>query len=58
MLDSCNFSSVNNRRSEDQDTKLAVITEITQESNVYLKILDKLIIMRCAQKMHICSEEE
>ena len=34
------------------------ITEITRVSNVYLKILDKLIILRCSQKMHICSEEE
>ena len=58
MLDNCNYSSVCNCRSEDQETLKAVITEITQVSNVYLKILDKLIIMRCSQKMHICSEEE
>jgi len=28
--------------------KLAVITEISQVLNVYLKILDKFIIMRCS----------
>jgi len=32
---------------------IIVFTEITQESNVYLKILDKLITMRCSQKMDV-----
>ena len=54
MLDSCNFSSVTIVVLKIRKlVKLAAITEITQVSNVYLKILDQLIIMRCSQKKDI-----